>query len=320
MPRKVSPTDQRSVTLRQLRYLAAVAEQLHFRRAAESCGVSQPSLSAQIQELEETLDLRLFERGRSGVALTPAGREISARARRILDEAQALVDFAAGAQGGLVGVIRLGASPTLGPYLLPHVVARLHRQHKDLSLYVREAAPRDLEHELADGTHDVILAQIPVAGAELYTARLFREPLYLALAEDHPLAADDAVDPQDLAGMTILSLSPRFQLHEQVDALCREFRATLSREYEGTSLDAVRQMVGMGMGAAFVPALYARSEIRLRGEVAVRPIRGKTITRSIGLVWRRSAGSAPAYRKMTDIIRDICTKKFPELTIDASAS
>lgn len=319
MSSKVATTERRTFTLRQLRYLLAVAEHLHFRRAAESCGVSQPSLSAQIQELEDALALRLFDRGRSGVALTPAGREIATRARRILDESQALSDFAAGAQGGLVGVIRLGASPTLGPYLLPHIVARLHRQHRDLSLYVRESAPRDLEYELTEGVHDVILAQLPVIGAELLAARLFREPLYLALAEDHPLAREEAVSPQALAGMTILSLGPRFQLHEQVDALCREFRAQLSREYEGTSLDAVRQMVGMGMGAAFVPALYARSEIRPRSEVVVRPVRGKTITRSIGFVWRKSAGAALAYRKMADVTRDVCARKFPELTIESGS-
>ncbi|MBY0421661.1 MAG: hydrogen peroxide-inducible genes activator, partial [Parvularculaceae bacterium] len=253
--------DGRAVTLKQLRYLVSLDETKHYRRAAEICGISQPSLSAQIQNIEEGLGVRLVERGRSGVALTPVGREVVARGRRILDEMQSLVDFAAGAQHGIAGTIRLGAKPTLGPYLLPHVVARLHRQHPDLNLYVREAAPKELEFELVRGVHDVILAQLPVAAGDLVVERLFREPLYLAIASDHRLAREESVHPTQLKDLEILSLNPQFHLHDQVTQLCKEFGARMLRDYEGTSLDALRLMVGMGMGATFLPAIYAQSEI-----------------------------------------------------------
>ncbi len=308
--------DSDALTLKQLRYLLALEEAQHYRRAAEMCGISQPSLSAQIQNIEEALGVHLVERSRSGVALTPVGREVATRARKILDEVQSLTDFTAGAQRGLVGTIRLGAKPTLGPYLLPHVVKLLHRQHPELNLYVRESAPRELEHELANGIHDVILAQLPVAGAELVTERLFREPLYLALAADHQLAGEDIITPSQLKGLEILSLTPQFHLHDQINDLCQEFGAVPVRDYEGTSLDALRLMVGMGMGAAFLPALYAGSEIHARGDVTVKKLKGKTITRSIGLVWRKSAGRAEAYKQISDVVRDVVSKRFKDLIVE----
>lgn len=308
--------DADSLTLKQLRYLLALDQTKHYRRASEMCGISQPSLSAQIQNIEAVLGVHLVERSRSGVAMTPVGREVCGRARKIMDEVQSLVDFASGAQRGLIGTIRLGAKPTLGPYLLPHVVKLLHRQHPDLNLYVRESAPRELEYELASGVHDVILAQLPVGGAELVTERLFREPLYLVLASDHPLADEDVVTPSMLKGQDVLSLTPQFHLHDQISDLCADFGATLVRDYEGTSLDALRLMVGMGMGAAFLPALYVTSEIPARSEVVVKKLKGKAITRSVGLVWRKSAGRAEAYHQISEVIRDVVGKKFKDLIVE----
>ena len=308
--------DHHPLTLRQLRYLIALDDAKHYRRAAERCGISQPSLSAQVQNIEGALGVQLVERSRSGVALTPVGREVAERARRILDDVQGIVDFTAGAQRGLVGTIRLGAKPTLGPYLLPHVVAKLHRQHPELNLYVREGAPRELEHELSRGIHDVILAQLPVTGSELITQRMFREPLYLAVAADHPLASKTDVVTADLEGLQVLSLSPSYHLHDQINALCQEFGATLLRDYEGTSLDALRQMVGMGMGVTFLPALYVRSEIPSRSEVVVKPLTGKSVTRSVGLVWRKSAGRAAAYKQIAEVMRDVVAQKFKNLIIE----
>ena len=308
--------DATDITLRQLRYLLALADTHHFRRAAERCGISQPSLSAQIQNIEGVLGVQLVERGRSGVNMTPIGREVVARAREVIDGVQDIADLAASAQHGLIGTIKLGAKPTLGPYLLPHIVTRLHRENPQLKLYVREGAPRELEFELADGIHDVILAQLPVAGAELTTRRLFREPLYLALPREHPLAARDAIPGEALVGEQVLSLNPHYHLHDQISALCEQFGATLLRDYEGTSLDALRTMVGMNMGLTFVPALYAQSEIGPQSEVIVRPIKGQRISRSVGLVWRKRAGRARAYHVIADLIRDVASQQFPSLMLE----
>lgn len=309
--------DKQDITLRQLRYLVALDDTANFRRAAERCGVTQPSLSAQIHNIEGALGVQLVERGRGGAVMTPVGREVVARARAVIEDVQDIVDFSSGAQHGLVGTIRLGAKPTLGPYLLPHISSTLHRENPDLKLYVRESAPRDLEFELARGAHDVILAQLPVAGADLVTQRLFREPLYLALPADHALAGRAEVRSQNLAGLPVLSLNPQYHLHEQIAGLCQEFGATLLRDYEGTSLDALRTMVGMGMGVTFLPALYAHSEIGPQSEVIVRPIRDRAISRSIGLVWRKSAGRAAAYRQIAQLIRRVAEQSFPMLNIES---
>ncbi|MCV2876987.1 hydrogen peroxide-inducible genes activator [Rhodobacteraceae bacterium XHP0102] len=310
------PIPKIPLTLRQLRYLVAIEETGHFRLAAEACGISQPSLSVQIKTLEEALSLTLIERGRGPVQLTLAGREVVARARDILDATQAIVDLSATLQSGLGGTLRLGTSSTLGPYLMPHIVGDLHRSHPDLRLYVREAAPHDLARQITEGSHDLILTQLPISGASLITERLFREPLVVAISADHPLAQREHIEPQDLSTETILSLSPNYALHSQISALCVETGATLSREYEGTSLDALRQMVAMGMGATFLPALYVRSEITGRAQdVVVRPFKGRRFSRSIGLVWRSTSGAGAAHRQLANVIRDFA-RKLPELILE----
>ncbi len=303
-------------TLRQLRYLTALEDTRHFREAAEACGISQPSLSVQIKTLEEALDLVLVERGRGPVRLTQAGREVARRAREILDAGQGIIDLSATLQSGLGGTLRMGTSTTLGPYLMPHVVGELHRNHPDLRLYIREAAPSVLVRELNEGVHDLILTQLPVAGARLTSARLFREPLGVAMPADHALVSASSIAGPELSGYTILSLSPSYALHDQIAALCVETGAFLSRDYEGTSLDALRQMVALDMGLTFLPALYVRSEIEGRAkDVVVRPFRGRRFARSIGLVWRASSGAAPSFERLATAIRNVA-RRFPELVLE----
>ncbi|MBF9045949.1 LysR family transcriptional regulator [Rhodobacterales bacterium LSUCC0031] len=305
------------ITLRQMRYLIALEETGHFREAAESCGISQPSLSVQIKTMEDALGLILVERGRGPVRLTLAGREVARRARDILHAAQGILDLSVTLKSGLGGTIKLGTSATLGPYLMPHVVSDLRVSHPDLRLYIREAAPRDLQRELHDGVHDLILTQLPVSGATLSQARLFREPLAVALPAEHPLAARETLEYSDLNDKIVLSLSPAYALYDMISALCVETGAHLSREYEGTSLDALRQMVAMNMGLTFLPALYVESEIQGRArDVVVRPFRGRRFARSIGLVWRSSSGAGPAYERLAAAIRDTA-RRFPQLVIEA---
>lgn len=291
-------------SLRQLRYLVALSEARHFRKAAEAMGISQPSLSLQISNLEDLLGVRLVERGRGPVTLTPEGREVVVRASRIVDEVRGIIDLTASLQTGLTGTIRLGTTPTIGPYLMPFVVERLHARFPDLRLYIREVAPRDLRGDLLAGSLDVILTQLPEGGADLTTQRLFREPLLLAMPDDHALAAKTEVTEADLADLNVLSLGPDYAMHAQIAALCHQHGGMIARDYEGTSLDAIRQMVGMGMGVAFLPRLYARSEIDSRSSnVAVRPFRRSSVTRSIGLVWR-SAASAGMFERLSEVIKD----------------
>lgn len=305
----------RAITMKMIECFLAVRETRHFRRAAELCGITQPSLSVQIQNLEEVLGLRLVERSRAGVTLTMAGRELADRALQVRENIQAMIDYADVARAGLSGTLRLGTTSTIGPYLLPHLVAKLHKSYPDLNLYVREGAPRHLEQELAAGRHDLLLTQLPMTSSDHQVAELFNEPLYLAMATDHPLADKQTNAVRDLRGIDVLGMAPDYPLFDQVNELCRSIGANLVTDYEGTSLDALRTMVGMGMGVAFFPALYCRSEITSRAEVAYRLVKGRQILRPIGLVWRKTAGRSSAFLRIADLIRELSAKQFPELQV-----
>ncbi len=299
------------ITLRQLRYFLALAEAGHYRKAAERVGVSQPSLSQQILRLEGALGLSLVERGARGAILTPAGREVLAQGRRVIDEAEALAALAQASRTGGAGTIRLGASPTLGPYFLPHVVGQLRRDHPGIKLVIRDAPPLVLQEELLEGRHDLILAQLPVRSGDLTVARLFREPLKLAVAQDHPLAGQGKVTDVDLVGLDILALPPGYPLHGQIATLCEEVGAQLRQEYEGSSLDALRQMTALGMGASFLPALYAGSEVRPEtGDVALLRFRNDRFMRSVGLAWRRRAAQGALIDRVTAVIRSVAQTRF----------
>lgn len=298
-----------TITLRQLRYLVALSRTLNFRRAAEHCGISQPSLSQQIKTLEDTMSTTLVERGTGHVALTPIGREVVSGAVEVLDRVDGLMTLPL--RGPLSGILRFGVKATLGPYLLPHVVRRLHKTHPDLRLFIREDTPVDLERDLVEGAHDVVLAQLPIVNADIDSMRLFREPLFLAVAADHPLAHKKTFVPDDLAGLDFLTLSPRHHLHDQVVRLCEDHGAKLLRDYEGTSLDALRQMVCMGLGATFLPGLYVASEVRDQRDIAVLTPAKSGISRSIGLAFRKSTGRTSAIDVIANTVLSVAKEELP---------
>ena len=299
-----------TLSLRQIACFVALAEARSFRRAADQLGMSQPSLSAQIRNLEAALGLVLVERRATGAGLTPLGREALVHAKAALQAAEALGDFAAGARQSQSGRIRLGVSSTIGPYLLPTVVARLHRSHPELRLYIRESAPETLARELQEGQHDAILVQLPLRGETLCIETLFRERLLVLLAADHPLAAGTAVPAEALAGQEVLTLDTRYGLSQQAADLAQTFGARLSGEYQGGSLDALRLMVGMGAGLAFAPELYVRSEVRPGGDVVARPLKGRAVYRLVGLAWRRSVQD----RAALELLGAAAREAYAELT------
>ncbi len=302
-------------TLRQFKYLVALSEELHFRRAAERVHVTQPTLSAQIQELERQIKAPLVERGASQVMLTPLGREVSERARRVLAEVQDIQDLAAASQHGFHGTIRLGVPPTLGPYLLPHIIPDLHSKHPDLKLYVQEGKPADLQLELHGGKLDLIVSPLPITHSDLEVENIFREALLVAVAPDHPLADKSRIERSDLAGQNVLAIERGHHLHDQVQQLCEDFDANLLRDYEGTSLDTLRLMAGMGVGLAFLPALYVRSEIADRGELQVLELEASNLYRQIGLSWRKRSVHAPLFKLIAELIRSTARNKLPELSL-----
>jgi LysR family hydrogen peroxide-inducible transcriptional activator len=239
---------------------------------------------------------------------------VNIRARTILEEATALVNRFEAQRTGLVGSIRFGASTTLGPYLLPHVIARLHARHPELRLYIREETPEALVSGLHAGDFDMILVQLPVRG-DVTPIRLFREPLELVAARDHPFTRFERLPREEMAGQTVLALGPAYSLRKQVLDLCVTLGAQIRADYAGTSLDAIRLMAGMGMGLAFLPALYVRSEIKAEDkDVAVIPLEGPRVLRSVGLV-TRSGSADEAAPRIARLIQAVAREVFSGVLI-----
>jgi LysR family hydrogen peroxide-inducible transcriptional activator len=302
-------------TIQQLRYLALLDETLHFRRAAELAHVTQPTLSAQLSALEAKLGLQLVERSRARVVMTPEGHEIATRARRILREVDEITELANRGRQPLGGTIRVGVVASLGSYFLPLVIPDLHASHRDLRLYVREGPAVDLMARLDEGALDLLFVPLPARGPDLDNARLFREPLLAVAANDHPLAQLGTVPRERLKGETILSLEPGHRLHEQVRQICADTGAEISLEYGATSLDTIRQMVGMGLGLSLLPALYVRSEVQPNRLVTARPLAGPQPFRTVGMVWRKRAARAGEYTELAQILRRILRQTAPEVTV-----
>lgn len=300
--------DRSRPTIRQIQYYIAIAETLSFNQAAKRLNVGQPTLTTQIVAFEEALGLQLFERSRAGTMLTAVGRDLLPNARRVIEEFQGLIDQAASVSRGPSGTYRLGVTPTLGPYILPHILPALHQRYSALKLSVREDAPRDLETGLANGEYDLILTALPVDDQRLTVAPLFREPLKLVLPADHRLAHRKHVNRRDLAGEFVLTIDEHHHFHQQIERLCGRLGAQLRRDYEGTSLDTLRHMVVMGMGVAFLPALYIRSEIHRPSELCITSLRGEVVDRTHALAWRASSPARPLFREIADVVRSIVAR------------
>ena len=296
------------LTFKQIRYFQAIAEAGSFRRAADRLGVKQPTLTVQIAALEATLATTLFERHRSGVVMTPAARELLPRARRIAEEMKGFTDQALGVSGH--STYRLGVTPTLGPYLLPRVLPAVHQRFEDLRLYVREAIPAQLASDLKSAAHDVVLTTLPLQGDELEVIPLFRESLKLALPLEHPLASKGVVSGEDLVGEAVLTIDEQHLYHRQVSALCESLGATVNRDYEGTSLDTLRQMVVMGMGITFLPSLYVASEIGESDTLRITDVKGVNMNRDHALAWRRHSPARVFFRQLAEAMKAILDEQL----------
>jgi LysR family transcriptional regulator, hydrogen peroxide-inducible genes activator len=209
----------------------------------------------------------------------------------------------------------VGVVQSLGSYLLPHLIPDLHDGFPDLRLYVREGLADTLIQRLEDGAIDFLFYPLPVARADLVTVPLFREPLLVVLPREHRLARAPEIRRTDLKGETILTLEPGHRLYEQVRALAEDYEAVLSHDFEGTSLDTLRQMVAMGLGITLLPALYVRSEVARENLVLARPMSGEQPAREIGMVWRRGSARDAEFRDLAQIVAGILTGRVPEVTV-----
>ena len=295
-------------TLRQLEYIVAVADTGRVGAAADILNVSQPSLSAQLVEVEADLGVPLFMRGRSGAKITPEGEDIVRRARLILRDHE---DLRASAKGGGIfqGRLRLGVLPSIGPYLLPEVVRRLHKEHPSFRLVVREESTRDLDEGLRSGRLDMIISTPEDHPGTRHT-ELFEERFWVATALDFPAAkARGKATLADLKDQTFLTLGPKHRLSHIVASLASRAGGRVSDEYEGTSLDAIRLMAATGAGVAILPQIYAATEARRGTDVVLQYLDEPDAMRNIVLIQpllpEPRAGSAALASILLDVAKDL---------------
>lgn len=304
-------------TIKQLRYLLSVGQAGSFRAAAERLDIAQPTLTAQINTLESKLGVTLLERSRKGAELTPAGRSFIPFIETILAQVASIERLANEADGSLIGTYRLGVPPTLGPYFLPEVIPTIHQSFPGLKIFVREDAPRDLEVGLLHGENDFIITTLPMEIPNLSVEPLFNEPLELVCAPDHAFAQQETIEPDDLRGENLLAIEEKHRLFDLMQTIALQFSARLLRDYEGTSLDTLRHMIGTGLGIAFLPALYVKSEILPRQDVKSMKFVGPTFARGVALAWRPGSRRAELYKQIAQIMRTVARDTLSDyITLD----
>lgn len=295
-------------TLRQLEYLVAISDTGTFGEAAKKTFVSQPSLSAQVKDMEMHLGVQLFERGRHGALLTPVGADMVTRARIVLRQVEEMKVLGREASGTLAGRVKIGVLPTVGPYLLPRATRKLHRAYPELRLFVREERTVDLQEHLSSGQFDVIIST-PEDHPDTKSLPILKENIYICIAPDDPLASSrEPVVLSDLKGREFLTLGHGHKFTTVVANIAALSGATTTGEYEGTSLDAIRQMASMGGSVAVLPSLYAISEAKRDPQLMVRQINHPLAQRQISLIWRQSSPLAAKFEKIGSVFKDVATE------------
>lgn len=289
------------LTLRQLEYAVAVAETLGFHRAAERCHVSQPTLSAQVAQLEAALGVRLFERDRRRVIVTPAGARLVERARRVLLEAEDLAAAAVRARDPLAGELRVGVIPTVAPYLLPEVTPLLGERYPRLQPVFLEAKTSEVVAGLDAGVLDAGLLALEADLGPCAHAEVCKDPFVVALPKGHPLARRSRLGLADLASETVLLLEEGHCLRAQAFALCSKSGAR-EAAFRATSLATLAQMVSSGAGITLLPSLAVEVENR-RGQLELRPFEPPVPFRTIALVFRPSSPLAGPLRELAATLR-----------------
>lgn len=277
------------MNLRDLKYLVALADYKHFGRAAEASFASQPTLSTQIKKLEDELDVQLFERQPRTVLLTATGEAIVARARAALREVEAMRELARSARDPEAGSIRLGMFPTLGPYLLPHVIPALHQRFPKLELLLIEEKTEDLLSKLDRGDLDAIVLALPAGDDTLNFIELFDEPFLLALPRDRAKEFPGPVQINELRNHEVLLLEEGHCMRAHALSLCALGGASERSGFRATSLETLRQMVAANVGLTLLPKLAVMPPVANNDNVLLRAFVEPAPTRQLGLLWRKSA-------------------------------
>jgi LysR family transcriptional regulator, hydrogen peroxide-inducible genes activator len=296
-------TRPHTFTLRQLQYACAVADHLSFRQAAEVCHVAQPSLSAQVAELESAIGVQLFERDRRRVLVTARGRGVLDRARQLLLQADDLGDAAKRLVDPFDGSMRIGVIPTIAPYLVPSATAAIRRAHSKLTVAWIEDKTQTLIAELAAGEIDGAVLALEAELGEVEHAVIASDPFVLVAPPDHPLMQKSTPIPaRELRAADMLLLDEGHCLRQQALEVCSSVKAR-EAEFRATSLSTLVQLVVQGAGVTLLPALALETET-LRAELGIRQIAAPAPARTIALVWRKGASLALALERVAAAIRE----------------
>ena len=282
------------IKLKDLRYLVAVADTRHFGRAAERCFVSQPTLSAQLKKLEQSLGVQLIERQPNNVALTDPGEQIVARARRILEACEEVTTLARSHRDPLAGVLRVALLPTIGPYLLPHIARPLQRALPRLQLHLHEYQTIPMLKRLKAGELDVGILALPVDLDGLEARELYSEPFKVLIPDRHALAQRSRVTMGDLEGQSLLLLEEGHCLRDQALALCSRAGLGERQDFSATSLETLRQMVATGAGITLLPQLATEGAYGNARGTRVLPFAKPVPSRRVGAVWRKTSARRTA--------------------------
>src|SRR5580658_3279730 len=291
-------------SLQQLRFLAALADEKHFGRAAASCAVTQSTLSAGIQELEERLGASLVERSRRSVLLTPLGHDIAARGRRLLRDAQDLAETAQAGREPLAGPLRLGVIPTIGPYLMPAAMTGLAKAFPKLKLYLREEQTAPLLEKLAKGQLDVALIALPYDMGALETMTLGDDRILVALPKSHPLARARRIARAALVGEELLLMEDGHCLRSHALAACRLVGPDRNEVVQGTSLRTLLQMAAGGIGITLLPEMAVKPELAAAPGLVARPLEGAP-ARGIALAWRPTSARKSEFRTLGRYLKTV---------------
>ncbi|MEJ7934668.1 hydrogen peroxide-inducible genes activator [Sphingobium sp. AN558] len=299
-------------TLKQMQYLVALKEQGHFGKAADSCYVTQSTLSAGIRELESLIGVTLVERTRRVVRFTALGDRIVEKAHRVLREAEELAAIAQASGKPLTGELRMGVIPTIAPFLLPRLLPRLRADRPELKLYLREETTQASIDSLRHGNVDCVLLALPFATGELDSEILFRDRLFVAFPRDDPRDPPEWIGPDMIDESKLLLLEDGHCLKDHALAACNRPELRASTTMMGTSLHTLVQMVDNGLGLTMLPEMAIAGGILDNTHIAARPLRSDRAFREIALVWRKNSPREKEFHLLAGILRDAADGSGPK--------
>lgn len=291
-------------SIKQLKYLCAVAEHRHFSKAAQACHVTQSTLSAAIQELESQLGVKIFERNKKTVLITPLGEKLLGQARIVLGDVEDFVGLARAHETPLSGDLRLGVIPTIGPFLLPPILSDLRKRFSRLKLFLKEEMSAELVQDLQQGQLDLVILALPYPLPEMETVSLFKDEFLLCLPPGHEWEKHAQVKQHQLRGQSLLLLEEGHCLRDHALEACKLETADADIVYQGTSLHTLVQMVANGLGLTLLPAMSIDADVLGETHLKLKHFSNENVSREIGMAWRKSDPRREEYLLLAEFVKE----------------